>query len=132
MAAKLTKDALPPAEKWFLGLLAGAYLALFLTILLLAYTNRLPSFLGEIPYYDKIGHVVLYAVPTYLGHRLCRYRQIVCWVPLFPALFALFTVTEELGQSLSPYRTLDPTDLIASFIGIAVGWQLAERSRYRP
>ncbi|MEO1352425.1 MAG: hypothetical protein AAFW84_27110, partial [Cyanobacteria bacterium J06635_15] len=38
------------------------YLAIFLVILVLAYTKNLPGYLNAIPYYDKIGHVVLYCV----------------------------------------------------------------------
>lgn len=119
---------------WRLGAISLLYLAIFLTILGLAYTNHLPAFLGYLPFMDKAGHLVLYALAAYLGHRICRYHQLPLggWrAPLFPALFGLFTLTEELLQSLSPYRTLDAIDLIASFSGIVLGWQLAERSRKR-
>ncbi|HEY9763960.1 MAG TPA: hypothetical protein V6D07_15625 [Trichocoleus sp.] len=108
------------------------YLCLFLIILWLAYTHQLPDFLQTIPHYDKPGHVILYALAAYLGHRTCRYRRfpgISLNLPGFPAFFALFTVSEELLQSLSPYRTLDAVDLIASFAGIVLGWWLAEQSR---
>ncbi|HEY9878625.1 MAG TPA: hypothetical protein V6D29_09235, partial [Leptolyngbyaceae cyanobacterium] len=95
-------------------------------------THQLPGFLQVIPYYDKPGHVTLYALAAYLGHRICGYRRfpgIGLNLPGFPTFFALFTVAEELLQSFSPYRTLDPIDLIASFLGIVLGWWLAERSR---
>lgn len=114
------------------GMVAFIYLATFLTIMLLAYTGNLPGWLGAIPYYDKIGHVVLYAIATYLGHRVCRYRSFIVghgrW-PLFPILFLAFTLTEEIIQHLSPHRTLDAIDLVASLAGILLGWQLAQRSR---
>jgi len=38
------------------------YAGLLLTILFLAYTNSLPAFLGKIPYYDTVGHFVLYGM----------------------------------------------------------------------
>jgi VanZ family protein len=113
-------------------LLAAFYACLFLTILFLAYTGHLPSQLGRIPFYDKIGHVVLYSIAAYLGHRALNYRRLklgTIVVPLFPLLFAIGTVTEELLQAFSPNRTLDAVDLIASFLGITLGYWLAEKGR---
>lgn len=131
----------PPADRapaslgagscWLRGL-AFVYLAMFLGILALAYTNRLPAALGRIPYYDKIGHVVLYAAATYLGHRGLGGRCISLGqvrLPLFPLFFILFTLGEELIQQLSPHRTLDGGDMVASVAGIGLGWGLARRSR---
>jgi polysaccharide biosynthesis protein VpsQ len=128
--SKSVKNSPAQRHRLPLGLLSLVYLALFLTILLLAYTDRLPAYLGQIPYYDKVGHVGLYAVAAYLGHRVLGYRG---WgqLPLFPSLFGIFTLAEELIQGLSPHRTLDATDLIASFAGLILGWQIAERSRDR-
>jgi polysaccharide biosynthesis protein VpsQ len=110
---------------------AGIYASLFGLILWAAYTNHLPlDFLNQIPYYDKIGHVVLYFIATYLGHRVLRQRQYRCfnrtW-PLFPSLFGLFTLIEEWIQGFSPYRTLDPGDLICSFLGIGLGYIVAQQ-----
>ncbi|MBW4470688.1 MAG: VanZ family protein [Stenomitos rutilans HA7619-LM2] len=123
----------PTAAKRFgWQLLAVLYTTAFLIILLLAYTGNLPPQFSQIPYYDKIGHVVLYGVAVYLGHRVFAYRRLVMRaiaVPLFPILFAIGTVIEELLQSFSPNRTLDATDLAASFLGIAVGYWLAEKGR---
>jgi hypothetical protein len=114
-------------RRW--AVMAGVYLAIFLTIMALAYTNTLPPQLGYIPYYDKIGHGVLYAIAAYLGHRILRCRWLV-WnsipLPRFALLFGLFTVAEELVQSLSPHRTLDAIDLLWSFVGIALGTGMAE------
>jgi hypothetical protein len=112
--------------------LAVGYAATFLLILWAAYTNHLPTgFLNTIPYYDKVGHVILYGIATYLGHRVWRRRFClggVAW-PLFPALFALFTLVEEGLQGLSPYRTLDGVDLICSLLGIGLGYALASKSK---
>jgi hypothetical protein len=87
------------------------------------------------PYYDKIGHGVLYAIAAYLGHRILRCRWLV-WnsipLPRFALLFGLFTVAEELVQSLSPHRTLDAIDLLWSFVGIALGTGMAEWQYRRP
>lgn len=117
------------AQLFWAGL-ALMYAAIFGLTLVLAYTGNLPAWFQQIPLYDKVGHVVLYAIPTYLGHRLLRARSLrwlgVSW-PLFPVLFGIFTIVEEASQGLSPNRTLDGMDLVCSFVGIGVGYWLAER-----
>lgn len=109
--------------------LSASYGLFFLVMLVLAYKGTLPvsSLLSQFAYADKVGHLILYCIPTYLGHRLCRYRHIQKHIPIFPAFFTLFTVTEELIQGLSPNRTLDAGDMVCSLIGIAVGYWLAQR-----
>jgi polysaccharide biosynthesis protein VpsQ len=124
---------------WFKGscwpLLALAYGTVFLFILFLAYTGNIPIWLTQIPYYDKIGHVALYAIATYLGHRVLRGRSLVLpgirRLPLFPALFGLWTVTEELLQGFAANRTLDGMDLVCSVLGVVLGWWLVERTGER-
>jgi polysaccharide biosynthesis protein VpsQ len=124
---------------WFKGLcwplLALVYGTVFLFILFLAYTGNLPTWITQIPYHDKIGHVALYAMATYLGHRVLRGRSIVLpairRLPLFPALFGLWTVTEELLQGFAVNRTLDGMDLVCSVLGVILGWWLVERNGER-
>jgi VanZ family protein len=113
-------------------LLAALYASLMLLILLLAYTGNLPSQLNRIPFYDKGGHLVLYGIATYLGHRVLQYRHLrlgTIALPLFPFLFAIGALTEELLQVFSPNRTLDAIDLIASSLGIILGYWLSEKGR---
>ncbi|MEO1400313.1 MAG: VanZ family protein [Cyanobacteria bacterium J06635_1] len=115
--------------------LAAIYAALFCLTLWAAYTDNLPThLLKTIPYYDKIGHLVLYFIPSYLGHRVLRNRHFNALglrLPIFPALFGLFTVTEELIQGFSPYRTLDMVDLICGFVGIVIGYGLAQHHQQK-
>lgn len=111
------------------ALLATGYGALFLLILWGAYTNNLPlELLQNIPHYDKIGHVVLYAISSYLGHRVLNYRHFkgVRSLPVFPVLFGLVMTAEEIVQGLSPHRTLDSLDLVCSLIGVILGYFLAQ------
>ncbi|MEC4803540.1 MAG: hypothetical protein SAJ12_06955 [Jaaginema sp. PMC 1079.18] len=111
----------------FLGVF---YAATFLFILVLAYTGNLPEFLQHIPHYDTIGHFILYSIATYLGHRLLQCRQLTLFsykLPLWPVLFATFTITEELIQQTSPNRTFSWLDMIMSILGILFGTWLAER-----
>lgn len=124
----------PINARWLqgLGLLYGL---LFGLILWLAYTRNLPSFLGAIPNYDIPGHIILYAIASYLGHRGSSWKTIRAFgrsLPLFPVGFTAWTVGEECLQSLSPNRTFSASDLIASLVGIALGWWLANRDRPTP
>ncbi|MGA7932002.1 MAG: VanZ family protein [Kovacikia sp.] len=104
------------------------YAGFLLTTLLLAYLGKLPPVLTQ---NDKLGHIVLYGIATYLGHQVFKHRRVKLGgyaIPLFPFLFGLFTVVEEGFQSLSPNRTFDGIDLIASFLGIGLGYWLAQRT----
>lgn len=121
----------PSSSRWmqWLGLLYGL---LFGLILWLAYTRNLPSFLGAIPNYDIPGHIILYAIASYLGHRGSRWKTGRAFgrsIPLFPMGFTVWTVVEECLQALSPNRTFSASDLIASLLGIVIGWWLANRDR---
>ena len=114
-------------------LLSGSYSLIFLITLFAAHTNRLPlEWLSQLPNYDKLGHLILYCIPTYLGHRLFRQKHVPLnglSLPVFPGLFTLFTLSEELIQGFSPYRTLDAGDMICSLLGIACGYFLAQRAK---
>jgi VanZ family protein len=107
------------------------YAIVFLTILILAYTGNLPTQLELIPNSDKVGHVILYAIATYLGHCLFGYRRLRNGLPIFPLLFTILTVVEEAVQGFSPNRTLDAIDLVMSLVGIGLGYQLAEKGNKR-
>ncbi|MEL7512885.1 MAG: VanZ family protein [Cyanobacteria bacterium J06554_3] len=110
----------------FLSLGYGLF---FLVVLITAYTGDLPAhYISQFHNADKVGHLVLYFIPSYLGHLLCRCHHIKRLnLPVFPSLFALFTITEELIQGFSPNRTLDAGDMVCSLLGIVVGYWLAQR-----
>lgn len=109
---------------------AIGFAGIFLAIMFLAYNGKLPPTLTQ---NDKLAHLILYGIASFLGHKAFCHRHILimgCLLPMFPFLFSLFTLGEELAQSLSPNRSLDAMDLVASFIGIAIGYGLAERSKW--
>ncbi|MEP0886882.1 MULTISPECIES: VanZ family protein [unclassified Leptolyngbya] len=106
------------------------FAALFVVILVMAYTGNLPAELQAIPNYDKPGHIILYSVAAYLGHRILQKRRIRflrMLIPLWILIFGTFTVVEEVIQGFSPNRSLDALDLVCSGLGIALGYWLAER-----
>lgn len=110
---------------WMLSTIG--FMGILATILWFAYHGNLHPILTQ---NDKLAHFVLYGIAAFLGHQACNRRHIRQWgcsIPLFPALFSLFTLGEELVQQFSPHRSLDLLDLVASFAGIAIGYGLAER-----
>lgn len=124
-----------PAPRRHWNWAALVYLGMFLITLWMAYTGRLPSVLGYIPFYDKAGHLILYALAAYLGDRVFRGHRLRLrpWsVPTFALGFALFTLVEELAQGMSPHRTFDVGDLFFSGVGIVIGTGLAQWGTYPP
>lgn len=138
-------------RRYFWAMVSGLYGCGFLIVLRVAYLGQLPRWFDGIPHYDKPLHLLLYAIATYLGHRLFKGKswrlkrsslnkltqEKLAWekltpkrwaLPLFPLAFAIFTTIEELAQGLSPNRSLDAIDLICSLVGCWIGYRLAERS----
>ena len=109
-------------------LIGLTYLAVFSLILVLAYQGALPPILTQ---NDKLAHVVLYGIATFVGHQALHGRSIYRRIPLFPAVFTLFTILEEYVQAWSPNRTFDLGDGVASFIGIFMGWWCAQSVQNR-
>ena len=74
---------------------------------------------------DKVIHVALFAVPTFLARVSIRR-----WWPVL--LLAVHAPISELVQwRFIPYRSGDPLDLAADLLGIAVGVGVAELVRRR-
>ena len=114
-----------------LKVLACIYALILITISVLAYTGNLPGWLNRIPHHDTIGHFVLYAIASYLGHRVFQRHKLKLlgyMLPSWPILFGIFTIVEETLQGFSPNRSLSILDLVASLIGIAFGYWLAEKA----
>jgi polysaccharide biosynthesis protein VpsQ len=131
LSAPVKKSALTSFRLPWL-LCAIGFMGILVTILWFAYHGNLPPILTQ---NDKPAHLVLYGIATFLGHQAWKRHQIRrfgCSVPLFPTLFTLFTLSEELAQKFSPNRSLDLMDLLASFAGIAIGYWLAERRWFSP
>lgn len=113
--------------------LSAVYGLFFLLMLFSAYYGQLPiGWITRFHNADKLGHLILYFIPSYLGHKLCRCKHFGRWhVPAFPVFFTLFTIAEELTQGLSANRTLDGLDMVCSLAGIAAGYWLAQRKHHK-
>ena len=105
--------------KFIWKILAGICGIGFVVILILAYLKGIPSFISAVPYYDKVGHFLLFGIVGYVLHRVTK-RKYVSVFPLAVTLFSVFTVLEEGMQIFSVNRTFSFSDLIFSLVGIWV------------
>lgn len=97
---------------------------LFIIIIsVLAYLGLLPTTIDAIPYYDSIGHFLLYGFWGYL-FALVIPKSIIprsgFIIPLGIVLASCVAIVEECFQSLSPIRTFSLTDLGCGLLGISL------------
>lgn len=100
------------------------------TVIYLAYQKKIPSILAIIPYYDYIGHFVLFGLLFYLLHRAIKrfsIKLINHKTPLALLLISAFAIAEESLQIFSPNRTFDLLDLFLSLAGIVFFYWIDKR-----
>lgn len=87
-------------------------------------TRYVLSFVGNIPYGDKIGHLVLMGTLSFLINWCLNFRRI--YRILLGSLIVLFFVTiEEFSQIFIRGRSFDLSDLLFDFIGIFLFGEIA-------
>ncbi|WP_022926165.1 hypothetical protein [Serinicoccus marinus] len=101
-------------------------MALLVALLVQGYGLYAPQAPGPdgIPGLDKVGHLLLFGIPTLLA----------CWLRarwLVPVLVVHALVSEPLQQLLAPMRQADPLDLAADLLGIALAVGIAATARRR-
>ncbi len=112
-------------------LVAAMLFSLFIAGVSIAADFRLiPTQVRGIPYFDKMGHFVLFGILAFFLHLALGGRALTLGRVRVPAAFLIvvaFTLLDEWQQSLSPYRAVDPADLAADWVGIALGVWLADK-----
>ena len=111
------------------------FVFLIIFVIVLADRDQL-GFLGiiyEIPYADKVGHFVLFGALSFLIN-LALLRSFLARTPkrlllATTLILALVIGIEEWSQKFFPNRTPDWRDLLASYLGIALGAYLAWKRR---
>lgn len=113
-----------------------AALAVLFALFMLAITliadsgnaDRCWGFVGDIPYGDKAGHLVLMGMLAFLCNlgfpprRNDGYRRLITTTTL--VLLVLLTA-EEITQAFKPHRTCDLMDWLADLLGLALGQKAA-------
>lgn len=109
----------------------GIYTLLLLTIFLLAYLDLIPRGLKAIPFYDSLGHFVLYGTWGYLfGKVFSKIIQIGSLnIPVGILIVTFIAIIEECLQSLSSVRTFSLFDLGWGILGIVFAYILLKLSK---
>ncbi len=115
--------------KW--NILLGAYSAFIAIVILFAYLSLIPTEIKVVPFYDSIGHFVLYGIWGYLSGRvLCKGVFLgIMTVPAGLIVVSGIAVIEECFQLLSPVRTFSFIDLGWGLLGIGVSWGLLKLAK---
>ncbi len=88
-------------------------------------TRYVLSFVGNIPFGDKLGHFFLIGIFAFLLNLSLNCRKV--WRVLIGSLIVSAIVTlEEFSQIFIRGRSFDLTDLVADFLGILIFGKLAE------
>jgi len=99
------------------------YTLFIVLVSVLAYLNIIPTKQITIPYYDLIGHFILYGIWGYLFaivfHKPCISSNKFI-LPRGIVLVSVITIVEECLQSLSTVRTFSLLDLGCSMLGITI------------
>lgn len=99
------------------------YTLFIILVSVLAYLNIIPTQQIKIPYYDYIGHFVLYSIWAYLFALVLPQRLFsILKLPVPTGILVVtgITIIEECFQSLSAVRSFSLIDLGCSLTGIAV------------
>jgi VanZ family protein len=121
-------------KKWLLAATV-LFSLLIVAIVVAANADMLPGLLEQLtnfPSGDKVGHFILFGILSFLLNKsaLAMIKKgtparIVLTVSL---LLATMIGLEEWSQSLFPARTMDLSDLFASYAGVTVFALLADRT----
>lgn len=91
----------------------------FIVVTILANKGLIPAVLKVIPYYDSIGHFVLFGIYAFLAQMACKGRKYKS-IPIGSGMIAVYAIMDEFLQKLSPNRTFDLHDLFFSLLGVSV------------
>lgn len=86
------------------------------------------SFINHIPYGDKVGHLGLVGMLSFLCNLASlrwSWKFLPRWITPATLILLLLLTGEEIGQAYQPNRTCDIYDWIADLAGLAAGQWLA-------
>lgn len=104
-----------------LTILLYVFITVCIVITLLAYNRLIPTEISAIPFYDSIGHFVLFGTLGLIAHYALGRRRIPVFgrnVPIGPTLAISYAFIDESLQLFSANRTFDISDLFWGVFGI--------------
>lgn len=117
-------------KRWVYGAIVA--MIFLISVSVLAYLKLVPTEIKAVPYYDSIGHFVLFGIFGFLVEMALRgkkYKLFRLFFPLGATLVALFATVDEILQIFSRNRTFDLHDLGFGLLGITMSYFLAKKLR---
>lgn len=115
-------------KQWIVGAVCmGSFLVL---VSVLAYLRLIPTEIKSIPYYDSIGHFMLFGMFAFAAEMAFGGRKVsALGIPLSigASLVALYAVVDESLQAFSAVRTFDLHDLGFGLFGVVVFYLLSRK-----
>jgi hypothetical protein len=120
---------------WRIALPLGFFIFISFIIFLADTANHNFAFrlLGNIPYGDKIGHVVLYGIMAWFlnfGLKFKSYKILGFNMQLGAIIVLTFAGLEELSQYWLPSRTCDFGDFVADTVGVILFSLILRKAQY--
>jgi uncharacterized membrane protein YoaT (DUF817 family) len=100
-----------------------AFTLFLLAVSFLAYNRLIPHEIKAIPFYDSIGHFLLFGLLGLIAHYAFNRKRVPVFgrvIPLGPTLAIAYAFIDESLQVLSHNRTFDLGDLFFGLLGIFV------------
>jgi uncharacterized membrane protein YoaT (DUF817 family) len=98
-----------------------SFVIFLIIVSFLAYNRLIPTEIKSIPFYDSIGHFVLFGLLGLIAHYAFNRRRTLVFgrmVPIGPTVAISYTLIDESLQVLSRNRTFDLADLFFGIFGI--------------
>ena len=91
--------------------------------------DRWWSFIHDIPFGDKLGHIGLMATLSLLCNLAFSKKNLSFRPSRLTLTLALIISLEEISQAFIPTRNFDPLDWLANLIGLTLGQLFAHYLR---
>lgn len=106
-------------KKWIIGCICMGAFIVFVSAL--AYFKYIPTQVNSIPYYDSIGHFMLFGLLGFFAEMAfqgLKKKIFGITLPVGSILVASYAFIDESLQVFSPNRTFDLHDLVLGLFGI--------------
>lgn len=114
------------SNKW--NVIALGVFLLLLTATLLAYTKHIPVEIKQIPYYDSIGHFLLFGMLSFALYQAIseKHVELVGYsFPMSALIVVCFATVDEFLQLFSNARSFELSDLFFGILGVIIFTSLA-------